>query len=53
MKTKNNNTFEQNKNAAIIGYWRNGMTYHEISVIMDMSEFDVERICFNYTKGIR
>lgn len=53
MKIKNTNTMQQNKNASIIGYWRNGMTFDEIAVVMDMSTFDVERIVFNYSKGIK
>ena len=53
MTVKNHNTFEQNRTAAIIGYWRNGMTWEEIAMIMDISTFDAERICFNYSKGIK
>lgn len=44
---------KRNEVSAIIGYWRNGMTYTEISLIMDISEFDAERVVFNYLKGIK
>jgi hypothetical protein len=41
-----------NELAAIIGYWRNGMTLEEISIVSDISPFDAERIIFNYQKGV-
>jgi hypothetical protein len=40
-------------NAAIIGYWRNGMTNEEIRMVTNLSTFDIERIIFNYSKGIK
>ena len=46
-------TTEQAIKAAIIGYWRNGMTWEEIAITMNISTFDAERICFNYKKGIK
>lgn len=42
-----------NEISAIIGYWRNGMTWEEISMVTGESQFDVERIVFNYSKGIK
>ena len=44
---------EQALNAAIIGYWRNGMTNEEIRMVTDLTPFDIERIIFNYQKGIK
>lgn len=41
------------EHAAIIGYWRNGMTWEEIAMTTGISTFDAERICFNYSKGIK
>ncbi len=47
------NSFEQNLHASIIGYWRNGMTNEEIRAVTDLTPFDIERIIFNYSKGIK
>jgi hypothetical protein len=46
-------TSEKALHAAIIGYWRNGMTYEEIRMVTNLSPFDIERIIFNYSKGIK
>lgn len=43
-------TSEQAQLAAIIGYWRNGMSWEEISLITGLSVFEVECICFNHSK---
>ena len=46
-------TTENAIKSAIIGYWRNGMTHEEIRMVTDLAPFDIERIIFNYQKGIK
>jgi len=46
-------TTENAIKSAIIGYWRNGMTHEEIRMVTDLTPFDIERIIFNYSKGIK
>ena len=48
MKKKNNNTMEQNRNAAIIGYWRNGMTHEEIYLVTEVIKEDIDLIIWNH-----
>ena len=48
MKKKNNNTMEENLNASIIGFWRNGMTHDEIASATGLTPFVVDNIIWNY-----
>jgi DNA-directed RNA polymerase specialized sigma subunit len=40
-----------NEKAAIIGYWRNGATWHEIGLIMGISESYAKLIVKEYLKN--
>ena len=48
MKKKNNNTKEQNMNAAIIGYWRNGMSHDEIYSATGVNPIAIDSIIWNH-----